>query len=212
MDKEKFSKRLKLLRKEADITQEELANYLKQFSSTPRADKSLVNKYEKGISYPRHGDTIIRLSEKFGVAVAYLTGDSDKRTGEDLSLCEIVPIVSNKAAEYFLEDESIIGMECVSKRDGVDFCMLAPDNSMIFSGIKKGCTVYARKTDEIPSGNVAIISVDGKSPVLMRCYVNTDMILLRPDDRGETLDVTLGREEPDRIRVFGRVIYYRCEV
>lgn len=65
--------RIKVLRKEAGLTQAELAKKI-------GVSDASINKYEKGIMSPKI-DKLEKMAETFTVSVDYLTGKSDSRLG-----------------------------------------------------------------------------------------------------------------------------------
>ena len=83
-----FSERLKTLRSEKELTQEQLAREL------GISNKS-ISVYEKGTSLPSI-DTLARLASYFNVTVDYLIGYSDQRN----------PEISNIASKLYLSQEA----------------------------------------------------------------------------------------------------------
>lgn len=64
-----LGKRIKKLRKEKDITQEDFGNYL-------NLRKSTISQYESGTSNPDYA-TLLKIADFFGVSVDYLLGRTD---------------------------------------------------------------------------------------------------------------------------------------
>lgn len=71
MDKQKFSKRLTMLREEAGLTQGELADHVK-------LSRSAIGMYEQGRRAPDF-DAVDALAEFFDVGLSYMIGVSDNR-------------------------------------------------------------------------------------------------------------------------------------
>ena len=81
--KSEFCKRLKKLRKEKELTQNDISNFLGLASYTT------ISKWEKGINDPPM-ELCVKLAEFFKVSLNYLVGESNQRQ-EDSEL-EKVPV------------------------------------------------------------------------------------------------------------------------
>jgi len=74
-----FGQRLKELRVEHNLTQDELViAFIAKFPDVP-LDKSKISRYERGITKPSHFDVVECLSYFFGVTPGYLMGRSKHR-------------------------------------------------------------------------------------------------------------------------------------
>jgi len=100
-----FGDRLKNLRKESDLSQEELG---KKFN----VHKGTISKWENRINFP---DEIIlmKLSDLFGVTLDYLLGKSDKRQPHHLTKEDIVRIAPEHA--WLFEEEGLGYVELVEE-------------------------------------------------------------------------------------------------
>jgi len=81
--KSEFCKRLKKLRKEKELTQNDISNFLGLASYTT------ISKWEKGVNDPPI-ELCVKLAEFFKVSLNYLVGESNQRQ-EDSEL-EKVPV------------------------------------------------------------------------------------------------------------------------
>lgn len=78
-----FTERLKTLRKEAGLTQKELAQQIK-------TSQQNIGFWEKGDRNPKH-EALVKLANFFKVSIEYLTGETDIKNPEDeLSNVEIL--------------------------------------------------------------------------------------------------------------------------
>lgn len=78
-----FTERLKALRKEAGLTQKELAEQIE-------TSQQNIGFWEKGDRNPKH-EALVKLANFFKVSTEYLTGETDNKNPEDeLSDVEIL--------------------------------------------------------------------------------------------------------------------------
>ena len=96
-----FAERIRQLRLEKELTQEELASKIK---SIPKVSKTVISTWENGGSKPRI-NTLLELASLFGVTTDYLLGRSDIRRAR---------VVTKKELQGFLPPEA---MRIVEKED-----------------------------------------------------------------------------------------------
>lgn len=120
-----LSEKLILLRKEQELSQEQLAEQL-------GVSRQAVSKWESGASIPDL-DKIINMSRLFGVSVDYLVKDEAEETGgtSPESRDPGVRVVSMEEADRYLET-----VQCVSGRiaAGVAMCILSPVVLILLAG------------------------------------------------------------------------------
>jgi len=75
----KFASRLKELRLQHDLTQQEVADYLRDRLRDKKTTKGLISRYETGKNEPKNFHTTQYLAELFKVDVNYLTGMTDSK-------------------------------------------------------------------------------------------------------------------------------------
>jgi len=92
-----LSKRLKELRKEKNILQKEVADYLKTNLTTYAS-------YEQGRSEPNY-DTLILLSDFFNVSTDYLLGKSNVKARQ--SEVEFMKDIENKTIDQMIHEYNI---------------------------------------------------------------------------------------------------------
>lgn len=106
-----FSIRLKQLRKEKNLTQEDLAKILGY-------TRAAISGYEIGRNEPSH-EVLNKLSEYFNVSVGYLTGKTDVRDieAQKINVNENVDALYNKLTKMGKDDVNLIGnvVDCVEK-------------------------------------------------------------------------------------------------
>ena len=139
----KIGLRIKLKREEKHLSYAEL-------SHLTGISKSSLQRYETGNTKKIPMEAIEKLDEACPVrresekkTINVLTGV--KKNGEY--------IFSETPAEYFADREiSVSG----------DFCVIAPDDSMLKARIKKGDAVFVSAGEKADNGEIAVLFVNGK--------------------------------------------------
>lgn len=96
-----FTKRLRHLRRLNNVTQQELANYLK-------VGKTTVSNYETGYSSP-DVETLGKIAEFFNTSVDYLLGRTDQRNAEEKPELPAEFETPEEAMKFILEQNVIMG-------------------------------------------------------------------------------------------------------
>lgn len=147
---EGFGDRVRRLRKAKKMTQSELAERAGYTS------KAAISKIEKGINgVPLK--YIDKLARALGTTSDYLLGLPDLKEEQVSTQSRITPVegFSNFSASTF--------------NPGVDFALIAPDNSMEKSGINAGDIVTVKKTQDVEIGDLVVLLEDRK-PVIRRYF------------------------------------------
>lgn len=87
-----FPERLKKLRKEAHLTQKDVANH---FNTSPQS----YAQWEKGQRNPSK-ESLEKLANFFNVSVSYLIGETDIKNSSELSETDIAEILNNDVISY----------------------------------------------------------------------------------------------------------------
>lgn len=209
--KKEFGERLKDLRIENGLTQEEVAEYLKKHDFDSRSDKSTISRYEsKGVK-PKRFITVEALARLFGVHVNYLTGHSNSRYGEDQN-CKEVPIIGTIAAGVpILAQEDILGQEYIMPNEAIDFCLKIKGDSMTGAGIYDGAIVFVRRQNQVENGEVAVVIVDEDEATLKRFYQIDGTIFLRAENPSFE-EIVIRKKDKKNVTVVGKAMYYKSEV
>lgn len=105
-----FGKRLKNLRENAELTQEELAKKL-------NIVKSNISMYESGTRIP-NAEILEELSGIFGVSIDYLLGKTDVKQYENPYDDELEQVLFSKAKELTDDEKkAVLGVINAIKRD-----------------------------------------------------------------------------------------------
>lgn len=196
--------RIKMLRKEHNLTQEELGAKI-------GVQKAAIQKYEKGTVKNIKRDSLIKLAQCLETTPEYLLGweeiPSNIEPADDSEHVRI-PIVGRVAAGIScFADTNIIDYELVSRndvRDSEQYAFLRVVGDSMYPMFMEGDLVLVRCQSSVDSGSYAVVTIDGEDGVIKRVVYDRDFIELQsinpmyPPRRFEG-------EEVLRIRVFGLV-------
>lgn len=167
-------KRLKMLREEKGLTQKDLAEKL---SLTPKA----ISFYELGSREPS-GDALIHMAHILGTTTDYLLGNSTTKEAEQKVgrgvripvLGRVVAGIPIEAVEEILDYEEITPELAAS---GEFFALKIRGHSME-PRMMEGDVVIVRRQDDVDSGDVAIVLVNGDEATVKRVKKQPEGITL----------------------------------
>ncbi|ERT60788.1 LexA family protein [Megasphaera vaginalis (ex Srinivasan et al. 2021)] len=198
-------KRLKKLREENGFTQKDLADKLKL---TPKA----ISFYELESREPS-GDALVNMAKIFGVTTDYLLGNSDFPLSN-----EIEPPKDNKQIPIIgtvtcgpngLAYEYIDGTVAIdSSLYGDIRAFHCKGDSMIGLGIFDGDIAIARMQNDIESGELAIVIINGDEGTLKRVRKADSVIVLESANPEYPPRIFAGKEA-NKVRIVGKVIEVR---
>ena len=193
--------RIKMLRKEHNLTQEELGAKI-------GVQKAAIQKYEKG-NIKR--DSLIKLAQCLDTSPEYLLGWEDMPNNvevADTSNYVNIPIIGRVAAGLScFAETNITDYEPVNKNDvrgDEPFVFLRVVGDSMYPLFMEGDLVLVRCQSSVDSGSYAVVMIDEEDGVVKKIVYGPDFIELHsinpmyPVRRFENEDVT-------RIRVFGLV-------
>lgn len=199
-----FSERLKTARKKSGMTQAEVAKKL--FIS-----QAAYSKYETGVSSP-NPETLARIAEILDVTMAYLLG----KTKDGVSSGRIrVPVLGRVAAGIPIEAiEEIIDYEDLNADEyatGEYFGLKIRGDSME-PRIRDGDVVIVRRQDDVDSGDVAIVLVNGDEGTCKRVKKSPQGVTLLSSNPAYE-PMYFNNEEIERlpVKVIGRVVELRAK-
>lgn len=173
----KFNDRLKELRQERKLTQEE-------FSRLTGISRSAIGMYESGKREPNF-KTLELIADFFNVDMDYLLGKSDTTTkiqlpaGTFKPIFKKVPLLGYVAAGKPLEDlNQDVSYVDVDGKYNVDFAVKVVGDSMIDIDINDGDIVFAKSMPEVENGQIAVVEIDHKKACLKRFYRSNGTITL----------------------------------
>ena len=187
MDTSIFSKRLKQLRAEQDISLEELG-------ARVNATKTTLSKYENNLREPKM-TFAKRLADYFGVSFEWLIGFSDNREKVNPEFLNNViqrgktvpvPLLGSIPAGIPIDAveiiEGYIDTPETQVRDGQYFYLKVTGDSMIGSRIYEGDLVLVKKQSDIESGEIAVVRVNSHDATLKRVKRINGQVILFPDN------------------------------
>lgn len=200
-----LSKRLAYLRKNKEITQEQIANIIGVSRPTYTA-------YEMGRRQPDY-ETLQKLADFFGVTIDYLLGRTDAPnpslpTGAmSLGPMKKIPIIGViRAGEPLLVRENIIGYEYIPEEfahNGSDYFFLqVKGDSMINAFIAPGSLVLVRKQECIEDGQIAVVLVNGDEATIKKVKFADSKVMLIPANPNYEPQVY----DANEVRIIGRVV------
>ncbi len=196
--------RIKKLRKEHKLTQEELGKML-------GVQKAAIQKYEKGTVTNIKKESLLKLADILGTTPEYILGWDGAASGlEPVSAADFVkvPVIGRVAAgiSCFAEN-NIVDYESVLKADvrgNEQYAFLRVVGDSMYPMLMENDLVLVRCQTSVDSGSIAVVIVDDEDGVIKRVVYGDDFIELQsinpmyPPRRFEGRDVL-------RIRVFGLV-------
>lgn len=204
-----FASKLKALRKDKKITQEQLAAMI-------NVERSTVGKYETGVMPSM--DVLQRIASFFDVSVDYLIG----RTNKDTSLTpeNILPLKTKKVpllgsiacGEPIFANEEHGEFVLTSDNIDADFCLRADGESMIGARIYDGDIVFIRKQETVDNGQIAAVLIGDKATLKRVYYYPEDSkLLLLPENSSCEPQVYIGTQL-EEVRILGRAVAFQSVV
>lgn len=196
--------RIRQLRKEHSLTQEELGAKI-------GVKKAAIQKYEKGTVTNIKRDSLIKLAQILDTTPEYLLGWNE--SPENLEITDSpefvnIPIIGRVAAGVTcFADNNITGYEPVMRNDISDseqYAFLRVVGDSMYPVFMEGDLVLVRCQTSVDSGSYAVVTIDNEDGVVKKVVYGSDFIELQsinpmyPPRRFEG-------EEVLRIRVFGLV-------
>lgn len=196
--------KVKKLRKEMKITQEELAKRIGVVQSTIgmiESNKKIGNQ-----------STLKKLANFFGVSLDYLLNDDIKEEFEkiDIKMSFIpIPIVGTiRAGEPILAEDNIQGYIPVLrnslKLDGDYFALKVKGDSMNME-FNEGTILIVEKTPCIENGEIGVVRIDGLEATVKKVVINGEMITLIPMSTNQKHIPQMYNMRNDDIEIIGRV-------
>lgn len=225
----KFNERLKLLRRETGLSQQD-------FSKQLGISKSSVNMYERGEREPGI-ETLEAIADYFNVDMDYLLGKSEHRNktawleeidkSVDLDILrsqvkfenlfpiekkrfpllgEIAcgkPIVANEERELYVEAGASIQ---------ADFCLRARGDSMTGARIYDGDIVFIQQADMVEDGEIAAVIIEDEATLKRVSYYPEKDLLILKAENSKYEDLIYSGEELNHIRILGRAVAFQSDI
>jgi repressor LexA len=191
-----LSKKIKQLRKEHKLTQEELAA---RFGVTQQA----IAKWESGRALPEP-ETITRVAEFFDVTTDYLLDMTDTLT--TIGPISSVRIIGTVKAGYdALALEEDLGSALAEVKDGEGYRYFVVKGDSMAPYIREGDLALVHLQGELKNGDLGVVIFGDNEATLKKYYYSNGAVTLVPFNNAyET--VTLRGHELERLMIFGRVV------
>ena len=194
---------IRLLRKEANMTQQELASKL--FVS-----QQAVGKWERGEATP-NPETIVAMSRIFGVSADTLLGESAPPLSTGGTW---VPVLGDVAAGIPIEAvENIVDYEEIdtAMASNGKYYGLRIKGSSMEPRIREGDVVIVRQQEDADTGDTAVVLINGESATVKRIKKEPDGGLwLLPNNPAYDPQHYSPAEVADKpVRIIGKVVELR---
>ncbi|MEL7608312.1 MAG: XRE family transcriptional regulator [Bacillota bacterium] len=191
-----LSKKLKQLRQERKLTQQELAA---RFNVTQQA----IAKWEAGRALPEP-ETISRIAGFFDVTTDYLLDRTDAFiTTGPVSSVQIIGAVRAGYNAFALEED--LGSALAEVEDAQAYRYLVVKGDSMAPYIREGDLALVRLQSELKNGDLGVVIYRDNEATLKKYYFSDGTVTLVPfNDAYGT--VTLRGPELERLIIFGKVI------
>lgn len=211
--------RIRKLRKEKNISQVKLAEYL-------GVHQTAISQWETGRTNPDLA-TAKKLAAYFGVTLDYLLAGEEFRTptlptseiGEDDAQNFVsvnrrrYPMLGDIACgePLFADEEQESYVDVLADVDA-DFCLRARGDSMINARIHDGDLVFIKQVPMVENGDIAAVVIDGEA-TLKRVfyYPERNKLVLAPENARYEPFVYIGLEL-EEIRILGKAVAFQSSV
>nr|UWI13810.1 MAG: CI repressor [Bacteriophage sp.] len=174
--------RIRQVRQEQDVTQQELADYI-------GVSKQAVYKYENNIVTNIPTDKVDAIAKRLKVSPAFLMGWEEQPEPkkppippgfEPMPKMKKIPLIGSIACgEPITAEQNIEKMVDVPENIRCDFSLTCHGDSMVDAGIHDKDVVYIRIQPEVENGEIAAVRIDGEA-TLKRVYYNPGTLTLMP--------------------------------
>lgn len=198
--------RIRQVRQEQDVTQQELADYI-------GVSKQAVYKYENNIVTNIPTDKVDAIAKRLKVSPAYLMGWEEKPEPkkptippgfEPMPEMDMVPLVGRIACGTpITAEQNVERMVCVPSKWHSAFTLTCKGDSME-PRIHDGDLVAIRKQPEVENGEIAAVRI-GEEATLKHVYLHDNFIELRPENPAFN-SIILSREDMNDVVIEGKAV------
>lgn len=197
--------RIKLLREEFNMTQQELADKID-------GAKSTIAMYENGSRKPSL-DALVKLANIFDCSIDYLLGNNDNKNTLNLFNIPIVgkisagqPILATENVEGYLPvDPSIYGFKSID-----DLFFLRVSGESMNLKVKNGDYALIHKQDYANDGDIVVAIVDDEDEATLKQYrkLNEQFVLLEPMSTDTSIKSITVDLKNTKFKILGKAIGY----
>lgn len=206
--------RIRLVRLEQDVTQQELADYI-------GVSKQAVYKYENNIVTNIPTDKVDAIARKLNVSPAFLMGweEQQKEKPEKAVPIDTAPYDPQNVAPLLgtvraglpmFAEENIEGYIPIRQTDGARYFWLnVRGDSMNAAGMDEGDQILVREQPEVENGQLAVVLVNGNEGTVKYFRQEGDIIILTPKSFNPVHQPQIYDLKKIPIRVAGLVVECR---
>ncbi|MBR5535766.1 MAG: helix-turn-helix domain-containing protein [Clostridia bacterium] len=196
-----FGEKLKELRKQANISQAQLASMLNVGQST-------IAMWEKGKNRPEYS-SLLKISEIFSVGTDFLTGQSSKTAHSIPVLGYVRAGVPTEAVEEVIDYEDLV----LPEKEVKSFFALRIKGDSMAPRMMEGDTVIVKKQAEFTSGDICVAMV-GSSDATVKKIIKKDtgIILMPLNSNYDPLFFTPDEVESAPVTIIGKVVELRAKI
>lgn len=203
-----FSDALKKIRKQRDMSQEDMAKLL-------GTSKQVISRYERGERSPKI-KTAAQYAAILGVTWDQLNGDAPilppAIMAPQVYGIESIPVVGAIACgEPILAEENIVSYVDVPSFAKADFALECKGDSMVGARILDGDLVCIRQQDDVTDGQIAAVLIDDEA-TLKRVYHNTDGTITLVAENSRYPPKTIGADLCENVRIIGLATHFISKV
>ena len=177
--------RIRLVRLEQDVTQQELADYI-------GVSKQAVYKYENNIVTNIPTDKVDAIARKLNVSPAFLMGWEEQQkektekavpiNGAPYYPQNVAPLLGTvRAGLPMFAEENIEGYIPIRQTDGARYFWLnVKGDSMNAAGMDEGDQILVREQPEVENGQLAVVLVNGNEGTVKYFRQEGSLIILTP--------------------------------
>jgi SOS-response transcriptional repressor LexA len=203
-----FKNKIKILRNESGLSQEQLAKIL-NFSRTT------ISAYESGRNEPSY-EVLKVISDYFDVSVDYLLDKSDVRrpelpeVAEQTGDCVKLPVlnkITNTKSLY--EKNNISGYKYTEKdilSNGEYFFLNVNDDSMDLYKFTEGDIILIRRQEQVDDGSIAVIQAGNDNAVIRKIYTENNIVNLIPCSSNSIYKPITVDTKKTRFRIIGKAV------
>lgn len=197
--------RIKMLREELKLTQQDLADKLD-------SSKSVIGLYENGFRKPSL-EVLIKLSEIFNCSTDYLLNKSDIRntgynTNKKIYMCPVYGRISAGQpnwAEECIDGRLPLDTDLMGIANPEEHFFLRVNGESMNNVIKNGAFALIHKQDYVENGEIAVVLVNGFDATLKKFTKHGDLVILEPQSSDETFETQV-YDKNTSIKILGKYI------
>ena len=203
-----FSKRLKFLRNEKNISQEELAKLL-------NISRTSITNYELGRN-EASTQVLDKLSEIFNCSIDYLLGKSDIRnttsniddSNKKFYMCPVYGQISAGQpnwVEECIEGRLPLDPDLMGIVNPDEHFFLRVNGESMNKIIRNGAFALIHKQDIVEDGEIAVVLVNGYDATLKKFTKQGDMIILEPQSDDDSFKTQV-YDKTTPIKILGKYV------